>query len=149
MKKVFGIILILLGILLIAIGCSGNDNDVSSNDSSSIIISETSNEETSYNEIYTPTLEEKNALKQAQSYIDLMGFSEQDLKDQLEYHNYSISAIDYAIANCNVNWFYEAAEKAQDYLDTMSFSRTDLYEQLEYHGFTTEQIEYALKQVGY
>lgn len=96
------------------------------------------------------TLGQSNALESAQAYLDNVGgFSESELRDQLEYEGFSSSEIDYAIEHCGANWNEQCAECAQDYLDSMSMSRSELHDQLEYEGFTSSQIAYGLAAVGY
>lgn len=92
---------------------------------------------------------EKNAKEKAESYLKIMDFSKEGLKEQLEFEGFTLEEIEYAVNNCKVDWFEEAAGKADTYLDTMSFSRESLYNQLEFEGFTHEEIEYGLKSVGY
>ena len=92
---------------------------------------------------------EKNAVEKAESYLKIMDFSKEGLKEQLEFEGFTPEEIEYAVNNCKVDWFEEAAGKADTYLDTMSFSRDGLYNQLEFEGFTPEEIEYALTAVGY
>ncbi|MER7797414.1 Ltp family lipoprotein [Microbacterium sp. NPDC096154] len=95
------------------------------------------------------TLEQENALGQAQNYLELMGFSRDGLVSQLEFEGYSTEVAAFAADNVGADWNAEAAEKAQQYLDTMSFSRDGLQQQLAFEKFTPEQIEFALKEVGY
>lgn len=101
------------------------------------------------------TLEQENAIKEAQRYIDIMSFSKAGLIDQLssEYGSaYPLEVAQFAVEHITVDWNAEAAEQAQQYLDTMSFSRDALYDQLtsEYGGqFTPEEANYGLSAVGY
>ena len=97
--------------------------------------------------------EYQNALKSAQSYVDLMPFSYQGLYDQLtsEYADkYTPEAAQYAVDNVDADWNAEAVEAAESYLDTMPFSREELISQLssEYADkFTVEQAQAAVNQV--
>ncbi|MBB2974975.1 hypothetical protein FHX49_000516 [Microbacterium endophyticum] len=101
------------------------------------------------------TLEQQNALRAAQSYLDLMAFSRSGLIEQLssEYgEGYPVETATWAVDTVGADWNAEAAESAQSYLDMMAFSRDGLYEQLtsEYgEGFTPDEANYALSQVGY
>jgi len=101
------------------------------------------------------TLEQQNALKQAQSYLDFMSFSRQGLIDQMssEYGSgYPVDVATWAVDTLAVDWNAEAVEQAQSYLDFSSFSRQGLYDQLTspYGGqFTPEQANHALAAVGY
>ena len=95
------------------------------------------------------TLEERNALRSAESYLNHMPFSRKELIEQLEYEGYEAETAKKVVDMMNVDWNEQAAEKAQSYLDFMSFSRKGLIEQLVYEGFTKEQAEYGVKAVGY
>lgn len=95
------------------------------------------------------TLGEKNALKHAKTYLNVMPFSYEGLIEQLEYEGYTHNEAVYGADNCGADWYEEAYKKAQSYLDIMSFSRSGLIEQLEYEGFTTSEAEYAADMVGY
>ncbi len=103
------------------------------------------------------SLEEKNAVKQAESYLNHLAFSREGLIDQLtsEYgSNYSASAAEYAIKyledNKLVDWKEQAIQQARSYLEHSPFSRAGLIEQLssKYGSqFTREEAEYAIKQL--
>lgn len=87
------------------------------------------------------------ALDKAQSYVDLMAFSQADLRAQLEYHSFSYEAIEFALENVDVDYQAECIEKAESYLGLTSFSEADLREQLEYHKFNEEHINVAIEEV--
>lgn len=91
---------------------------------------------------------QKNALKSAKSYIDLMGFSYQGLIDQLEYEGYSHDEAVYGADNCGADWNAEALESAKSYIRTSPFSYTGLIDQLEYEDFTYEQAVYGADNCG-
>lgn len=101
------------------------------------------------------SLEQQNALRAAQSYLDLTGFSRQGLIDQLssEYGSaYPVDVATWAADTVGADWNAEAVESAKSYLDLTSFSRQGLYEQLTsaYGGqFTPDEANYALAAVGY
>lgn len=95
-----------------------------------------------------PSLEYRNALKSANSYLNAMPFSYLGLIDQLEYENYPHDAAVYAADNCGADWNEQAAKSAKQYLNTMSFSHSGLVEQLIYEKFTREQAEYGVSQAG-
>lgn len=107
------------------------------------------NTDESVTEMREPTLGEKNALKKAQDYLEVMHFSYARLVKQLEYEGYTNAEAVYGAMNCGADWYDQAYGKAQDYLDTMAFSREGLIRQLEYEGFTNVQAEYAANMVGY
>ena len=95
------------------------------------------------------TVGQKNAIRKAESYIDIMAFSAKGLIKQLEFEGFSSEDASFAVNNIEVDWNEQAALKAKDYLDMMGFSADGLADQLEFEGFTEEQISYALKAVGY
>ena len=86
----------------------------------------------------------EQALDKAQNYVDFTSFSEADLRRQLEYHEFSPEAIQFALDNVNVDYQAECIEKAKNYLEFASFSEADLREQLEYHKFSEEHISVAI-----
>lgn len=95
------------------------------------------------------TMGQKNALKQADNYLNVLAFSYTGLIKQLEFDGYSTEDATYAADNCGADWNEQAAKQAKSYLDVMSFSRQGLIDQLEYDGFTQEQAEYGVSAVGY
>lgn len=97
----------------------------------------------------TATLGQKNALRKADSYLDLMAFSKSGLVNQLEFEGFSTEDAAYAAENCGADWNKQAAKKAESYLDLMSFSKEGLIKQLEFEGFTHEQAVYGAEAVGY
>lgn len=101
------------------------------------------------------SLEQQNALEQAQSYLDYSSFSRQGLIDQMssEYGSgYPVEVATWAVDYLNPDWTAEAIEQAKSYLEYSSFSRDGLYEQMtsEYGSqFTAEQANAALAAIGY
>lgn len=94
-------------------------------------------------------MEEKNAIKKAESYLSHMAFSKSGLIKQLKFEGFSDSAATVAVDSVVVDWNEQAAKKAESYLSHMSFSRSGLIKQLKYEGFTDEQAEYGVSAVGY
>lgn len=97
----------------------------------------------------TETLGQKNALRKAKDYLNLMAFSKSGLIEQLEYEGFTNEEATYAVNKLNVDWKEQAVLKGKQYLDIMSFSRSGLIEQLEYEGFSTEEATYAVDKIGY
>ena len=101
------------------------------------------------------TLEQQNALEQAQSYLQFSSFSRQGLIDQLssEYGSgYPVDVATWAADTVGADWNAEAVEQAQSYLEYSSFSRQGLFDQLTSpYGsqFTADEANYALAAVGY
>ena len=94
------------------------------------------------------TVSQRNALRQAKSYLAYTAFSYPGLISQLEYEGYSNADATYGADNSGVDWYEQAAKKAQDYLNYTAFSRGGLISQLEYDGFTQSQAEYGADAVG-
>ncbi len=97
----------------------------------------------------TATIGERNALRSAKNYLNVMAFSYEGLKEQLEFEGYSETEATYAVDNCGANWFEQAKKKAKEYLDAMSFSKSGLITQLEFEKFTHEQAVYGVEANGY
>lgn len=95
------------------------------------------------------TLSQKNAVREAESYLSFAPFSRVGLIKQLEFEGYSNEDATYAVDHVKVDWNEQCAKSAEHYLDFMAFSRSGLHDQLEYEGFTEAQIEYGLQAVGY
>ena len=99
---------------------------------------------------YTPKTGNSGALSKAEAYLSSgSGFSEEGLRDQLDYEGFSSSEIDYAIKNCDADWKAQCLKKAKAYLNSGSgFSEKSLEEQLEYEEFSSTEISYAIKNCG-
>ena len=100
-------------------------------------------------ETFDLSMEEKNAIKKAESYLEFMAFSRSGLIGQLEFEGFSKEVATTAVDSLVVDWNEQAAKKAQSYLDFMSFSKSGRIDQLIVEGFTREQAEYGVKAVGY
>lgn len=100
-------------------------------------------------ETFDLSLEEKNAIKTAESYLSYTSFSRSGLIEQLEYEGFSNEAATLAVDSITVDWNEQAAKEAESYLSYMSFSRSGLIKQLEFEGFTHAQAEYGVSAVGY
>lgn len=88
------------------------------------------------------------ALESAKSYVDMSGFSYEELISQLEYegftHDEAVSAAD----SCGADWNAEALESAKSYIEMSGFSYTSLVSQLEYEKFTHDQAVYGADNCG-
>ena len=105
--------------------------------------------ETINKESISLTIGQRNAIKEAKSYLKIMPFSRKGLIHQLEYEGYSETEAIFAVDSINVDWNQECYKEAQGYLKLMSFSKKSLTNQLEYEGYTGAQIQYALNKLGY
>ena len=76
------------------------------------------------------TIGERNALRSANQYLDLSGFSYSGLVQQLEMgEGYSHSEAEYGVKNFGADWNAQAVRKAKEYLELTSFSRKGLTDQ--------------------
>lgn len=100
-------------------------------------------------EVPEQTIGQKNALKQAQSYLRFMPFSRAGLIEQLEFEGYSTEEAIYAVDACGADWNEQAAKQAESYIEFMAFSRDGLIEQLVFEGFSYDEATYGVTAVGY
>lgn len=97
-----------------------------------------------------PTTEQKNALKQAESYARLMNMSKARIYRQLtsQYGEaFDEDAAQYAIDNIEWDWNANALKTAKSYRDNMGMSKDRIYRQLtsQYaEQFTAEEAQYAI-----
>jgi hypothetical protein len=90
---------------------------------------------------------QENALRSAEDYVSMSGFSREGLIEQLEFEDYSTKDAAFAADHLNVNWNKEAAESAKDYVSMSGFSRSGLVEQLQFEGYTRKQAEFGADSV--
>lgn len=101
-----------------------------------------------------PSIEEKNALKKAETYSSTMHMSKAKIYDQLtsEYgEGFTAEAAQYAINNIQADWNANALAKAKTYQSSMSMSKQRIYQQLtsEYgEEFTAEEAQYAIDHLN-
>ncbi len=91
----------------------------------------------------TQTAGQKNALRKAKEYLNVLAFSYEGLIGQLEYEGYTHEDAVYGADNCGANWNEQALKKAKNYLNTMPMSYNGLIKQLEYEKFTKAQATYG------
>lgn len=100
------------------------------------------------------TVEQKSALKKAESYSKTMHMSKAKIYHQLtsEYgEKFSPEAAQYAIDNLKADFNKNALEKAKSYQKNMSMSPDSIYDQLvsEYgEQFTPEEAQYAVDNLA-
>jgi host cell surface-exposed lipoprotein len=93
------------------------------------------------------------ALRSAESYLAMSGFSKQGLYEQLSSsagEGFTQAQAQYAVDHVDADWKKEAVESARSYLDLSPMSRAELIEQLSSsagEGFTYEQAVYAVSKV--
>jgi hypothetical protein len=100
------------------------------------------------------TAAQRNAVRSANQYLEMSGFSRQGLIDQLssEYgEQFSVADATAAVDNLNVDWNAQAARSAASYLEMSGFSCKGLIEQLSSTNgekFTVEQATYGAGRAG-
>ena len=94
------------------------------------------------------TTAQENAVRTAESYLEMSGFSQKGLIKQLEFEGYSVKDAQIALGTIPVNWNNEAAESAKAYTEMTGFSRSSLIKQLEFEGFTKKQAQFGATSVG-
>lgn len=94
------------------------------------------------------SVEQKNAIRAAEKYLDYTAFSREGLIGQLEYEQYSHDSAVFAVDHIEVDWNEQAVRAAIKYLDYTAFSYTGLIKQLEYEKYTHEQAVYGADNCG-
>ncbi|WP_240484141.1 Ltp family lipoprotein [Corynebacterium sputi] len=94
-------------------------------------------------------VEYRNALRSAETYVNMLNMSEQGVYDQLtsSVEGFSPEAAQYAIDNIDADYNKAALESAKIYQDMMAMSTPAIYDQLvSQYGekFTPEQAQYAV-----
>jgi len=90
---------------------------------------------------------QEQALKKAQSYLKISGFSRQGLIEQLEFEGFTNSDATYAANNCKANWNEQAERCAKNYITIMNMSASELKDQLLFEGFTSTEASYGVSAV--
>jgi len=97
---------------------------------------------------------QKNAVRSANQYLSVQGFSRKGLIDQLssEYGDgYSVADATVAVDSLNTDWNKEALKSAKQYLSIQGFSCNGLIEQLssDYGDkYTKNQAAYGAREAG-
>ena len=97
---------------------------------------------------------QKNAVRSAQQYISIQGFSRNGLIEQLssDYGDgYNVSDATVAVDSMNIDWNKQAVRSAKQYLSIQGFSCKGLIEKLSSsYGdkYTQSQATYGAKQAG-
>ena len=99
------------------------------------------------------TAGQRQAIESAQNYLDMGGFSERGLINQLSSsagEGFSRADATYAANHVHVDWNQQAVDSAKNYLNMGGFSRSGLIDQLTSsagEGFTSAQANYAVNKV--
>lgn len=118
--------------------------------------SRTSNVEAPAEEAVGSTLTpaQMNAVRSAQQYLNMTGFSRKGLIEQLSSdagEGYSVADATAAVDSLTVDWNENAAISARKYLEISGFSCQGLIEQLSSSAgddYTVEQATYGARQAG-
>lgn len=100
------------------------------------------------------SVSQQNALRAAQNYIAMKGFSRKGLIQQLSAKagdGYPVADATWAVDHLGANWNEQAVRAGKDYLSMQGFSRAGLIQQLSSpYGdqFTRAQAAYAASQLG-
>ena len=100
------------------------------------------------------TAAQRNAVRSANSYLQLSGFSRQGLIDQLSSEfgdRYSVGDATVAVDSLSTDWNAQAARSAVSYLELSGFSCQGLIDQLSSEAgdkYTVEQATYGATQAG-
>jgi hypothetical protein len=95
-----------------------------------------------------------NAVRSAEQYLSMTGFSRKGLIDQLSSdagEGYSVEDATAAVDSLDVDWNENAARSAKQYLDMTGFSCKGLINQLSSSAgekYTVEQATYGARQAG-
>lgn len=140
------VIIVLLGLIG---GCMGGGEDEPATEPTA---TEATQSEETTTEATTEAVpqEYQNALKKADTYVNMMYMSKAGVYDQLtsEYgEGFDKDAAQYAVDNLDVDWNYIALQKAKSYYEDMAMSKSAVYDQLvSKYGeqFTKDQAQYAV-----
>lgn len=97
---------------------------------------------------------QRNAVRSAEQYLSMSGFSRQGLIEQLSSdagEGYERADAEAAVDSLDVDWNENAARSARQYLDMTGFSCKGLIEQLSSSAgedYTLEQATYGAQQAG-
>ncbi|CNJ08165.1 Host cell surface-exposed lipoprotein [Yersinia rohdei] len=97
---------------------------------------------------------QNNAVRSAEQYLSMAGFSRNGLIDQLSSDagdGYEASDATVAVDSLNIDWNQEAVKSAKQYLSMMGFSCKGLINQLSSSDgdkYTVDQATYGAKQAG-
>lgn len=100
------------------------------------------------------TAQQKNAVRSAQQYLSMTGFSRAGLIQQLssDYGDgYKVADATVAVDSLNVDWDKQAVRSAKQYLQMQGFSCRGLIQQLSSSAgdkYTKSQATYGAKQAG-
>ena len=167
MKKLFKwIIIIFIGLIIIGIVFGDNSEEQKSTD---VQVSEEVPESQGEINSSEPDLVEqevaiggpegltrpqKNAVRSAEQYINMTGFSRDGLIEQLSSsagNGYEVADATVAVDSLNIDWNEQAIRSAEQYLDMTGFSCDGLIEQLSSSAgskYTIDEATHGAQQAG-
>lgn len=102
----------------------------------------------------TLTTQQQNAVRSANAYLSISGFSRDGLIEQLSSpfgDDYEVADATAAVDSLGVDWNEQAARSARQYLNITGFSCRGLIEQLSSDfgdKYTVSQAEYGARAAG-
>ena len=106
------------------------------------------------NAVQSLTGPQKNAVRAAQSYLNISAFSRDGLIEQLSSqagNGFNVNDATKAVDSLNVDWNQEAVKSAKQYLQMMGFSCKGLVQQLSSRAggkFTEQQATFGAQRAG-
>lgn len=97
---------------------------------------------------------QRNAVRSAEAYLRMQGFSRAGLIDQLSSsygEGYDLNDATIAVDSLSVDWNEQAARSAEQYLSLMGFSCSGLIDQLSSSAgeqYTPSQARYGAERAG-
>lgn len=97
---------------------------------------------------------QRNAVRSANTYLSMMGFSRAGLIEQLSSpfgDKYSVADATVAVDSLSIDWNAQAVRSAKQYLSIMAFSCDGLIEQLSSDvgdKYTESQAAFGARQAG-
>jgi Host cell surface-exposed lipoprotein len=97
---------------------------------------------------------QRNAVRSAEQYLNMTGFSRKGLIEQLSSDagdGYSVKDATVAVDSLDVDWNENALKSAKQYLDMTGFSCKGLIEQLSSSagsGYTSSEAKYGAREAG-
>lgn len=91
---------------------------------------------------------QRQAVRSAEAYLSIGGFSRLGLIAQLEFEEFTQQDATAAVDRLGVDWAEQAALSAESYLEIGGFSCQGLIDQLEFEEFTREEAEAGAHSTG-
>lgn len=164
MKKLFKwIIIIFIGLIIIGIIFGGDSEQQQSTEvqtSENILGNQVENNNVDQAQVVAVkesdslTRPQKNAVRSAEQYINMTGFSRNGLIEQLSSDagsGYEVNDATVAVDSLNIDWNKQAVRSAEQYLDMMGFSCDGLVEQLSSSAgskYTVDEANYGAQEAG-